>query len=261
MPFTTRAGARIYWRSDGHPDAPPLMLGNSLGTDFALWDPIMPALTQSFRVVRMDTRGHGASDAPAGDYTIEMLGRDVLAVADAARLDRFSWAGVSLGGMIGMWLGANSSERVARLVLSNTGAKLDPSGWADRIAKIRAGGMAAIADTVMGRFFTASFVANPNAHCATVRETLLSLDPVGYIGCCAAIRDMDLSSALARIVAPTLVVVGEHDLATPRPLGEAIAAAVPGARLLVLPVAHLPHSERPEQFVAEVVPFLRRAVN
>lgn len=261
MPFAMSAGVRIYWRADGHADAPPLVLGNSLGTDFALWDPIMAALTRSFRVIRMDTRGHGASDVPAGDYSIEMLGRDVLAVADAAGIGRFSWMGVSLGGMIGMWLGANAGDRITRLVLSNTGARLDPGGWADRIARIQAGGMAAIAGTVMGRFFTPDFVAKADAHCATVRQTLLALDPAGYAGCCAAIRDMDLRPQLPRIAAPTLVIVGERDLATPRELGEAIVAAVPAARLVALPVAHIPHSEISDRFVAEVVPFLRAAIN
>lgn len=259
MPFVTSAGARLYWRADGRPDAPALVLGNSLGTDHALWDPVMGRLTDAFRVIRMDTRGHGASDAPAGDYSIDQLGRDVLAVADAAKASRFAYLGVSLGGMVGLWLGAHAAERLDALVLCNTGARLAPSGWADRIARVQDGGMAAIADLVMTRFFTPAFVERANPHFATVRSTFLALDPVGYVGCCAAIRDMDLRPALARIATRTLVIAGEHDQATPKELGEAIAAGIAGARLALLPVAHIAHSEMPGRFVDEVVRFLVEA--
>lgn len=256
MPFAHSSGARLWWRADGHPGAPALVLGNSLGTDHALWDPVVARLADRFRVIRMDTRGHGASDAPVGDYTIDQLGRDVLAVADAAGATRFAYAGVSLGGMVGMWLGAHAADRVTHLVLCNTGARLAPTGWADRIARVQKDGMAGIVDMVMARFFTEGFVARRTPFFDTVRETFLRLDPVGYVGCCAAIRDMDQRPALARITAPTLVVVGDHDQATPRELGEAVAAGIAGARLIALPVAHIPHVEIPGRFVDEVVRFL-----
>ena len=256
MPFVNIDGVRIYWRADGRADRPALLLGNSLGTDHALWDAVMPTLMERFRVLRYDMRGHGASDAPAGDYSIERLGRDALAVADAAGATHFSWAGISLGGMVGMWLGVNAPQRVTKLVLSNTGAKLDPQIWADRIEKIKAQGMGAIVDAVMQRFFTAAYIERGDARYATVRNTFLSLNAGGYCGCCAAIRDMDQSETIKRITASTLVITGTHDLATPAPLGQAIAAAIPGARHASLPVAHLPHLESSRAFCDLVVGFL-----
>jgi len=227
MPFVNIDGVRLYWRADGRGDRPALLLGNSLGTDHALWDAVMPTLMERFRVIRYDMRGHGASDAPAGDYSIDRLGRDALAVADAAGVKLFSWAGISLGGMVGMWLGAHAPERIQRLVLSNTAAKLDAKIWAERIAKIQAQGMGAIVEAVMQRFFSARFIERGDARYATVRDTFLSLDAGGT-----------------------------HDLATPAALGEAIAAAIPGARHASLPVAHIPHLEAARAFCDLVVGFL-----
>ena len=157
MAFVDRAGIRIYWRSDGDPAAPPLMLSNSLGTDCAFWDPVMPRLTEYFHVVRMDTRGHGASDAPPGPYTMEMLADDALAVADAAGLQRFAFAGVSMGGGIGMHLAIHHPARLTRLMLCNTAASFPAAVFEQRIEAVRAGGMAAVADGVLQRFFTESF--------------------------------------------------------------------------------------------------------
>jgi 3-oxoadipate enol-lactonase / 4-carboxymuconolactone decarboxylase len=250
MPFVSRSGTRLYWRCDGDPALPPLVLANSLGTDHCLWDPVMPRLLDFFRVIRMDARGHGASDAPPGEYTVELLARDVLAVADAAGAARFDFVGVSLGGMIGQWLGIHAPQRLRRLVLCNTGARMDPASQVERIARVTAGGMAAVADTVIGRFFTPGFVARGNAHFHSVRQTLLALDSAGYAGACAAVRDMDLLDRLPQIAVPTTVVVGSRDVATPPAMGEAIAAAIPGARLVALDCAHLPHSEDPPAFVA-----------
>ncbi len=259
MPFVTRDGARLYWRSDGDPARSALLVGNSLGTDHALWDPVMPALTRHFRVLRFDMRGHGASEAPAGDYTIEDLARDALAVADAAGAARFSYAGISIGGMIGQWLGANAGDRIERLVLSNTSAKLAPDIWAERIAKVRAGGTAAIADGVLQRWFTARFLARNDERLATARTTLESADREGYIGCCAAIRDMDLRDLAPRIRVPTLVITGTHDLAAPKDHGEAIAAAIPGSQRVELPCAHIATIEMPGLYAHTLLAFLAKA--
>lgn len=256
MPFVNCDGARIYWRVDGRPDAPPLLMVGSLGSDHAMWNPVIGALVRHFRVIRLDKRGHGASDAPQGDYTMERLGRDALAVADAAGAPRFRYMGLSIGGMIGMWIAGNAPERVERLVLTNTTARVDPSTFAERIAAIRAGGLAAIADTVLGRFFTPAYAARNTEHYATVRQTLLMLEPQGYIGCCTAIRDMKLEPLLARIVAPTLVVAGRYDPSTPAEQGRWIAQNIAGARYLELPTAHFSPSEQPGRFVDATVRFL-----
>ena len=259
MPFVIRDGARLYWRSDGDPSRPALLLGNSLGTDHALWDPVMPALMRHFRVLTFDKRGHGASDAPAGDYTIEMLARDALAVADAAGAERFSYAGISIGGAIGQWLGANASQRIERLVLSNTSQKLDASIWAERIAKVRDGGTAAVADAVLKRWFTERFLARNDERLAGARNTLASTDRVGYVGCCAAIRDMDLRELTPKIIAPTLVVTGALDLAAPSGHGQAIAAAVAGAQHVELASAHIPIVEMPGLYAHTLLRFLAKS--
>jgi len=243
MPFVQTDGARLYWRCDGPDGAPALLLSNSIGTDHSLWDPVMPALLRAFRVVRYDARGHGASDAPAGEYSMEQLGRDALAVADAAGAKRFHFAGISLGGMTGMWLGANAPERLDRLALCNTSAYFGPESWAARIAAVKAGGMAAIVDMVMARFFTPAYVKQADARFAGVRRIFLSIDAAGYTGCGAAIRDMDLRPGLPKIKAPTLVVAGSFDQATPPAQGQAIAQAIPGARFVELPCAHIPTHE------------------
>ena len=258
MPFVHHAGARLYWRADGDPALPALILVNSLGADHALWDPVMPRLIDFFRVIRMDTRGHGASDSgPADEYSVELLARDVLAVADAAGAAQFDYCGISLGGMIGQWLGIHASDRLRRLMLCNTTGRSDPAGQIDRIARVKAGGLAAVVDTVIGRFFTQRFIERGTPHLHTVRQTMLALDIPGYLGCCAAVRDHDLLDQLHRISAPTTVVVGEHDASTPPALGEAIAAAIHGARLVRLDCAHIPHSEDPSGFVAELIQALQ----
>ena len=256
MPFAVRDGVRIYYRIDGRSDAPPLLMVSSLGCDHGMWTPVMPALTQAFRVIRMDKRGHGASDVVHGDYTIEMLARDVLAVADAAGVPKFHYAGVSIGGMIGMWLAANASERVQRLLLANTSAQVAKGTFDERITQVLLGGMPAIAEGVMSRFFTPGYTARRTEHFETVRQTLLAIDPLGYAGCCAAIRDMELVPLLARIVAPTLVISGKHDPATPPQMGQQIALAIAGAGYVELPTAHFSHSGQPARFADLMVRFL-----
>jgi 3-oxoadipate enol-lactonase/4-carboxymuconolactone decarboxylase len=248
MPFVRSSdGTRIYWRLDGRPDKPPLVMVSSLGSDHAMWNPVLAGLEREFHVLRLDKRGHGASEVPVGDYALAQLGRDVLACADAAGWQRFHYAGLSIGGMIGMWLAQNASQRLDRLVLSNTAA---------RIRLIRSQGMPAIVDTILGRFFTGGYLARRTIHAATVRSTLLGIDPDGYAGCCAAIRDMAIVDGLARIATPTLVIAGTHDPSTPAVRGREIAEAIPGARYLELPTAHFGHSERPRRWLEAVVPFL-----
>lgn len=257
MPFVHCDGARIWWRADGRPDAPALVMLNSLGSDHAVWEPVMRGLARHFRVIRLDARGHGASDAPAGDYTLERLGRDVLAVADAAGAQRFHLLGLSLGGMTAMWIAGTHPARIDRLVLTNTSATSEPKGIGERIAAVRAQGMPAVADAVLARWFTPRFTSRRTGHQASVRETLLSIDPVGYAGCCAAIRDMALTPLLPRITAPTLVITGRFDASTPPEQGRRIAQTIPRAHCLELPTAHFSHSEQPGRFVDWVVRFLQ----
>ena len=259
MPFTHCEDARIHWTEDGAAEAPALVLVGSLGSNLRVWDPVVADLARSFRVIRIDKRGHGRSDVPPGDYTLARLGLDVLAVADDAGAKRFHYAGVSIGGMIGMWLAQHHPERLIRLVLSNTTATVDPAGYRDRITTVRAQGMAAVADAVIARWFTADYTLRHAAHHALVRDALHAIDPVGYTGCCAAIRDMRIAEGLGDIRVPCLVIGGSLDAATPAAHGRAIAQAIQGACYLELPTPHLSHPEVPERFIAALTGFLLHA--
>lgn len=257
MPFAVRDGVRIYYRIDGAADAPPLLMVSSLGTDHAMWNPVLPQLARAFRVVRIDKRGHGASDVPQGEYTIEMLGRDVLAVADALGIDQFLYGGLSIGGMIGIWLGANAPARISRLLLSNTSAQVPKNTFDERITQVLLNGTGSIVDAMMGRFFTATYLARRTEHYETMRQTLAATDPIGYTGCCAAIRDMDLVPLLARISAPTLVIAGRQDPSTPPEMGRRVAQVIAGAQYIELPGAHFSHAHQPARFADLAVRFLR----
>jgi 3-oxoadipate enol-lactonase/4-carboxymuconolactone decarboxylase len=256
MPYAFNGPARIYWRSDGRRSQPTLVLGNSLGTDFSLWDPVLPRLMRHFRVIRFDMRGHGASDAPEGGYTMEQLAGDLAAVVQAAGLEKFHYCGVSLGGMVGMAYAQRPDHRVDKLVLSNTAVQFPPDVWSARIENVERAGMTAIEQAVLGRFFTPGFLALDDPRVDRVRETLLSIEPHGYAGCCAAIRDMRILDGLALIKVPTLVLTGLHDQSTPPARGEEIAAAIPGARVAALPGAHIPMVELPVQWGDAVLEFL-----
>jgi len=254
MAFIQRPGANLYWKRDGRDDAPALVLLNSIGTDMDLWDGALPHLRDRFAVLRIDTRGHGASIAEPVDYALAMLADDVLVAADAAGFDRFSVAGVSLGGMIGMELALRAPERVEKLLPICTSATMDSASWNDRIAKVRGEGMAAIADLAMGRFL--SDAAEPAIYEA-VRRQLLAMDAEGYAGCGAAIRDMGLADRIGGIACPTLVVTGTRDTSTPyEGHGEHLIARIPGAAHVALEAAHLAPLEAPEALAGAITSFL-----
>jgi 3-oxoadipate enol-lactonase len=232
----------------GPADAPVLVMGGSLGTSLEMWDGQL-ALAERFRLVRLDHRGHGRSPVPPGPYEIEDLARDVLALLDALEIERASYGGLSIGGMVGMWLGANAPERIERLVLLCTSAHLPPaSGWQERAAAVReAGTVEVIADAVVERWLTPGFAAEHPELRAELRAMLVATDPEGYAASCGAIERMDLRAELARISAPTLVISAADDPATPPEHQALIAGSIAGARLAtVTPAAHLAAVERPE---------------
>jgi 3-oxoadipate enol-lactonase len=237
----------IHHRFDGSLDAPPLLLGASLGTTLEIWDGQLP-LAERFRLVRFDHRGHGGSPAPPGPYEISDMGGDVLALMDELGLERASYVGLSIGGMVGMWLAANAPERVDRLVLVCTSAHAAPaSAWFERAATVeRAGSVEPIADAVVERWLTPPFAAAHDDLVRRLRAMLAGADQGAYAACCGAIARMDLRPSLARIGAPALVISGANDGATPVEHQRLIAAAIPGARHEVLtPAAHLAPVERP----------------
>ena len=254
MAFTQRPGAHIYWKRDGRDHAPALVLLNSIGTDMDLWDALLPHLRDHFALLRIDARGHGASTADPGDYTLAMLADDVLAVADDAGIKRFSVAGVSLGGMIAMEMALRAPAQIDRLMPICTSATMDAAAWNDRIAKVRGEGMAAIADLVMGRFL--SDAAEPAIHEA-VRRPLLTMDGEGYAGCGAAIRDMNLADRIADIACPTLIVTGTRDTSTPfSGHGDFLLTHIPGATHVALEAAHLAPLEVPDALADAIISFL-----
>jgi 3-oxoadipate enol-lactonase/4-carboxymuconolactone decarboxylase len=235
-----------------------LVFSHSLGLDHGMWDAQAADLLPHFRVLRYDTRGHGASSATPGDYSIAELARDVLAIADACGIERFAFCGLSLGGMIGQWLAAHAPERLTHLVLANTSSRLsDPQPMEARRRAVLDGGMSAVENLVMGRFFSPAVLSSPSPQVETARRTLLSTNPVGYAGCCAAIRDMNQTELLARIHVPTLVISGDLDVGMPWDGHAAVLAqAIAGARVIRLPAAHISNIERPRSFTAALLDFL-----
>jgi 3-oxoadipate enol-lactonase len=230
-----------------------LLLGGSLGTTLAMWEPQLPRLSVTHRVIRFEHRGHGGSPVPNGQYSIDALGEDVLTMMDRLGIRRAAYCGLSIGGMVGQWLAINAPERIQKLILICTSAHLPPpSAWHDRAAAVRAAGTPeVVADVVVSRWFTAPWAERHPDVVAGYREMISSIDPEGYAGCCEAIAAMDLRVGLGRISAPTLVIAGRQDPAIPPEHGEAIAQRVPGARLEVLdPAAHLASVERADDVTA-----------
>lgn len=245
---TTCDGARLAFQLEGPAGAPVLILSHSLGCSREMWRLQMGRLTERFRVLRYDHRGHGQSSAPPGDYTLARLGQDVLDLMDGLGLAQAAFCGLSLGGMVGQWLGGCAANRFSRIALCNTAPFMSPERWETRIAAVRDGGMASIAGAVIAGWFTPRFTeADPDA-VASLRATLTASDPQGYVGCCAAIRDMDLRPLASKITAPCLIIGGSEDAATPPWQSEWLAETITDARLVLLPAAHLSNVECSERF-------------
>jgi 3-oxoadipate enol-lactonase len=251
--------ARLACWQDGPPGAPVLVLGNSLGTTGAVWDRQRPVLREHFRLLGYEHRGHGSSPAPPGPCTIDDLGRDVLALLDAQGIGRFRYCGISLGGMIGLWLAARAPDRIAGLGLCCTAAFLPPAGfWADRAARVRSAGMARVAGQIAERWFTPAFRAAEPYTVRAFTASLTGIGPAGYASCCDAIAAMDLRPLLGEVRAPTLVLAGAEDAATPPWHGAVIAAGLPDARLAVIRgAAHLANVSAAGQVTAMLLSHLR----
>lgn len=250
MTATDARTGRLHWTDSDPGGARPLILIHSLGTDSTMWDDQVAAFSGRRRVVAIDLPGHGGSTAAAGDYRLEDLGQDVLTVADAAGLDDFDLCGISVGGLISLWLAVNAPGRVTTLVASNTAARVGTAEkWAERIAAVAEVGLAGILPMVVPGFVTKDFPARHPGSYRSLETTFAAVDPVGYTGCCAALRDADLTDVVAAIACPTLVVVGDQDLATPPPESEFLHGRIAGSRLkLVRGAAHLTNLEQPEVF-------------
>jgi 3-oxoadipate enol-lactonase len=257
MPFIEAGELRTHYALTGDKES-VLLFSNSLGTDFSMWDPQMPELQRSFRILRYDTRGHGRSSVTPGDYTIEQLGRDVIGLLDALRCDRVNFCGLSMGGMIGIWLGIHAPERLHRLVLCNTAARIGTKElWNARIATARKqNGMKSVAAAVIERWFTPEFRASSAGIVARAQQMLENSPPEGYAACCAAIRDMDQRESVAKIKAPTLVIYGAKDPVTPAADAHFLTGQIRGAAEVELDAAHLSNVEQAAAFTEAVSNFL-----
>jgi 3-oxoadipate enol-lactonase len=239
----------LHHTVDGPAEGPVLLLGSSLGATGAMWEPQVAALAARWRVVRFDHRGHGGSPVPAGPYSLADLGGDVLALVDSLGAERISYAGLSLGGMVGQWLAIHVPHRLDRAILMCTSAHIPDNGYAQRAATVRrAGSPAVVADSVVERWFTSGWAREHPDVVARHRAMIASIPAEGYAGCAEAIAALDLRGQLAGISAPTLVLGARQDRALPPEHSEQIAAAIPRARLEILdPGAHLANVERAEE--------------
>ncbi|WP_128548131.1 bifunctional 3-oxoadipate enol-lactonase/4-carboxymuconolactone decarboxylase PcaDC [Larkinella soli] len=248
---------RLQYKLQGSPGSPVLIFSNSLGAEMMMWDELVPLLLPYFRVLQYDTRGHGGSEVPPGPYAIDQLGQDVIDLMDRLGIRQAAFCGLSMGGLTGQWLAIHHPDRIRKLVLSNTGAKIgNDERWNGRIDTVTRHGMAAIADETMERWFTESYRERHPERVAAVRTLFLRSPVPGYAACCAAIRDADFRERVKEITVETLVITGDDDPVTNVEQAEFLAGEIPDAHLLVLPSRHLTATELPRSFAQALIAFL-----
>jgi 3-oxoadipate enol-lactonase len=253
------AGATISYSIDGPTDGPTLLLINSIAATRELWSSQMADFGGTHRVITYDARGHGRSSVPPGDYTIEQLGRDALAILDAEAIASAHICGISLGGITAMWLGVHAPDRVRSLTLANTGARIGSvEMWTERIGMVREKGMAPLAEMTMPRWFTEDFRTR-QPHIIERFRTIVAACPLeGYLGCCAALRDEDLRDAIASIQRPVRAIAGRADVATPPEALQLVHERIAGSTMVTLDAAHLSNVERAEEFSEALRDFVGR---
>jgi 3-oxoadipate enol-lactonase len=257
MPKTESDGARLYYEVSGNPRGTFLVLANSLGSNLHMWDKVLPALESRHRVLRFDMRGHGESSLAAEPFTLEQLGRDVLRLLDEVKADRASVCGLSLGGLVALWLGIHAPERLHRLIFANTAARIGSREmWEQRIATVQDTGMSPLAAATPERWFTPTYRARHPEEMEQIRQMIAATDPRGYVACCAVLRDADLRAQIGTIGAASMVITGTHDPATPPSDGRALHAAIRESRYLELDAAHLSAWECADEFANAVVQHL-----
>jgi 3-oxoadipate enol-lactonase len=257
MPMIDADGCLLNVTVEGRDGGPTLMLSNSLGCTLQMWEPQMRALTQVFRVIRYDRRGHGKSSVPPGPYSVERFGRDVLAILDDLNIEKTHWCGLSMGGMVGQWLGAHAPERLGKIVLANTSSHYpDPTIWENRIKAVKDGGLSSIADTVIGSWLTQDFRERAPDVAQKMKAMLMATPVEGYLASCEALASLDLRNDLPDIKNPTLVIAGRFDKSTPIAMAEAIRSKISGANMTIVDAAHISNVEAPLAFNDAVLGFL-----
>jgi 3-oxoadipate enol-lactonase len=260
VPFVETKSLRMHYQWDGPAGAPTLVLSNSLGTNLALWEPQAPAFAKTFRVLRYDSRGHGQTSATSGEYSVELLARDVLDLLDALELQHVHFCGLSVGGMTGMWLVANAPQRLDKLVLCNTSPKIGTAeSWNARIQAVREGGTKSVAQIVVERWFTSDFRAKNSAIVEKTKSMIESTSREGYLGTCAAVRDFDFWASLKIISTPALVIAGTHDVAATPADAQKLAREIKGAHYVELAAAHISNIEDAGRFTEAVSAFLNNS--
>ena len=261
---TTANGIQMHYTLEGPADAPMVTMSHSLATDLSMWDPQAKALAQRYRVLRYDTRGHGGTDAPAGAYTLAQLADDARALLKALGIARTHWVGLSMGGMIGQTLALTSPELLQSLSLCDTSSRIPAEMkhlWDERISTVEANGMDPMVEPTIARWFTPKFIESQKDVIEPVRAMIRRTPPKGYVGCCHAIKALDLTDRLKAITLPTLIIVGAQDLGTPLAASQAIHERIEGSELVVLdPASHLSNLEQPDAFTRALEQFLKRVV-
>lgn len=249
---------RTHYQLEGTPNSPVLIFSNSLGANYHMWDDLVPHLLPYFQVLRYDTRGHGHSTATDGEYSIELLAKDVIQLADDLGIQKFAFCGLSMGGLIGQYLGIHYGSRLTHLILSNTGAKIgDEARWTERAEKIAEAGTGALADEFMQRWFSDDFIATQKSKIAEMKAMVNRSSDAGYISCCAAIRDADFRKDLPKILVPTLVITGDEDPVTNVEQAEYLADNIPNSHMYVMiQTKHLCATEKPEEYADKLVDFI-----
>jgi len=255
-------GINVNYTLDGPASAPVVTLSHSLAADLTMWDPQMRALTQKYRVLRYDTRGHGGTEAPAGAYTLSQLTDDARALLRALGIARTHWIGLSMGGMIGQTLALSSPEMLQSLSLCDTSSRIPADMkhlWDERIATVEAKGMEPLVEPTVARWLTPKFIETHKDVIESVRAMIRRTPAKGYVGCCHAIKALDLTDRLKTITLPTLIIVGAQDMGTPLAASQAINQQIKGSELVVLdPASHLSNLEQPEAFTNALEQFLKR---
>jgi 3-oxoadipate enol-lactonase len=258
----TANGIGMNYTLDGPAQAPLLTLSHSLAADLTMWDPQMAALTAKYRVLRYDTRGHGATDAPASAYTLDQLGDDALALLDALGIRKTHWMGLSMGGMIGQTIALKAPDRFASLILCDTSSRIPPEAkplWEERIRTAESQGMKPLVEGTLARWFTEPFRKQGGPALKQIETLIAGTNPRGYSGCCHAISGLNLTDRIGAIKLPTLIVVGEEDQGTPVAASRAINEQIKGSELVILKSAsHLSNVEQPAAFTKAVVSFLEK---